>query len=117
MNAVVHAGGGTGRVSVGADGTVQVRVEDHGAGIAMENLPRATLARGFSTKATLGHGLKMMLETVDRLYLLTARQGRRSFWNRSGTGRSPPGCDHRRVYGSTAEGMDLLIPIRTGWRF
>ena len=75
MNAIVHAGGGTGRVSVGADGTVQVRVEDQGAGIAMENLPRATLARGFSTKATLGHGLKMMLETVDRLSLLTGPAG------------------------------------------
>ena len=75
MNAIVHAGGGTGRVFVGADGTVQVCVEDHGAGITMENLPRAALARGFSTKATLGHGLKMMLETVDRLYLLTSPAG------------------------------------------
>ena len=75
MNAVVHGGGGTGHVSVGQDGTVQVRVEDHGAGISMENLPRATLSRGFSTKATLGHGLKMMLETADRLHLLTGPSG------------------------------------------
>ena len=75
MNAVVHAGSGTGWVSASADGTVQVRVEDQGAGIAMENLPKAALARGFSTKATLGHGLKMMLETVDRLYLLTGKEG------------------------------------------
>lgn len=41
----------------------------------MENLPRATLSRGFSTKATLGHGLKMMIETADRLYLLTGPSG------------------------------------------
>ena len=75
MNAILHGGGGSGQVSVGADGTVQVRVEDHGGGIAMENLPRATLSRGFSTKATLGHGLKMMLETADRLYLLTGAGG------------------------------------------
>jgi len=75
MNAVVHGGGGTGQVSVGAEGTVQVRVEDHGGGISMENLPRATLSRGFSTKATLGHGLKMMLETADRIYLLTGPSG------------------------------------------
>ena len=75
MNAVVHGGGGTGQVSVGQDGIVQVRVEDHGSGISVENLPRATLSRGFSTKATLGHGLKMMLETVDRLYLLTGPSG------------------------------------------
>ena len=75
MNAILHGDGGTGQVSVGENGTVQVRVEDHGSGIAMENLPRATLSRGFSTKATLGHGLKMMLETADRLYLLTGPGG------------------------------------------
>jgi PAS domain S-box-containing protein len=75
MNAIVHAGGGTAQVSVSGGGTVQVRVEDHGTGITMENLPRATLARGFSTKATLGHGLKMMLETADRLFLLTGPSG------------------------------------------
>ena len=75
MNAIVHGGGGTGRVSVGTDGTLQVWVEDKGRGITVENLPKATLARGFSTKATLGHGLKMMLETADRLYLLTDPTG------------------------------------------
>lgn len=75
MNAIVHGGGGTGQVSVGGDGTVQVRVEDHGTGITMENLPHATLSRGFSTKATLGHGMKMMIETADRLYLLTGPTG------------------------------------------
>ncbi len=75
MNCIVHGGGGTGRVSVGEDGTVQVRIEDQGGGIAVENLPRATLSRGFSTKATLGHGLKMMIETADRLYLLTSSSG------------------------------------------
>ncbi len=75
MNAIVHAGAGTAWVSAGENGTVQVRVEDHGGGISMENLPRATLARGFSTKATLGHGIKMMLETADRLSLLTGPAG------------------------------------------
>ena len=75
MNAIVHGGGGVAQVSVGADGMVQVRVEDHGTGISMENLPQATLSRGFSTKATLGHGLKLMLETADRLYLLTGEGG------------------------------------------
>ncbi|BDI34416.1 hypothetical protein CCAX7_64670 [Capsulimonas corticalis] len=75
MNAMVHGGGGVARVFTGANGIVRIRVEDHGSGIAMENLPKATLARGFSTKATLGHGLKMMLETSDRLYLLTGPSG------------------------------------------
>ena len=75
MNAIVHAGSGTARVFVGASGTVQVLVEDRGAGIAVENLPRAALARGFTTAGSLGHGLKMMLETADRLYLLTGPEG------------------------------------------
>lgn len=75
MNAIVHADTGTANVSVGQDGTIQVWVEDHGTGITLENLPRATLSRGFSTKGTLGHGLKMMLETADRLYLLTGPTG------------------------------------------
>jgi PAS domain S-box-containing protein len=75
MNAIVHGGGGTGWVSVGGNGTVQVRVEDHGTGITMENLPRATLSRGFTTAGTLGHGLKMMLETADRLSLKTGPDG------------------------------------------
>jgi PAS domain S-box-containing protein len=75
MNAIVHGGGGTAQIGRGADGAVQVRVTDQGTGIALENLPQATLARGFSTKATLGHGLKMMLETIDRLSLLTGPGG------------------------------------------
>ena len=76
MNAITHGGGhGTARVFVSGSGTIQVRVEDQGTGITMENLPRAALARGFSTKATLGHGLKMTLETIDRLSLLTGPSG------------------------------------------
>ncbi|MCW3058570.1 MAG: histidine kinase [Capsulimonas sp.] len=75
MNVIVHAGGGTAYVSHGDDGVVQVRVEDQGLGITMENLPKAAFARGFSTKSTLGHGLKMMLETADRVYLLTGSTG------------------------------------------
>ena len=75
MNTVTHGGGsGTGWVSVGTDGAVQVRVEDQGGGIALASLPRATLARGFSTKASLGHGFKMM-QQVDRVYVLTGPGG------------------------------------------
>jgi len=54
-------------------GKVQVRVEDRG--IAVEDLPRTALARGFTTAGSLGHGLKMMLETADHLYLLTGPEG------------------------------------------
>jgi len=75
MNAIVHAGGGTACVFADESGTIQVRVEDTGTGITMENLPRAALARGFTTAGSLGHGLKMMLETADRLYLRTGPEG------------------------------------------
>lgn len=75
MNAVAHAGGGVGSVSVKDDDTVQVRVEDHGHGIAVDSLPRATLEKGFTTAGTLGYGFKMMLEAVDRVWLQTGEQG------------------------------------------
>jgi PAS domain S-box-containing protein len=76
MNAVIHGGGGTGRVFADAEsGRIQVRVIDHGAGIPVDNLPQATLARGFSTASTLGHGLKMIVDLIDRVYLLTGTSG------------------------------------------
>lgn len=76
MNAIVHAGEGTGQVFWERDeGVVQVRISDQGEGITVENLPRATLERGYSTKATLGHGMKMMLQTTDALWLLTGPTG------------------------------------------
>jgi len=75
MNAVTH-GGGLGKAWVAASetGRVQVRVEDEGHGISLEHLPKATLARGYSTKASLGHGFKMM-QQVDRVYVLTGPTG------------------------------------------
>ena len=75
MNAVVHAGGGMGSVSVRDGDTVQVRVEDHGHGIAVEALPRATLEKGFTTAGTLGYGFKVMLDAVDRVWLQTGSEG------------------------------------------
>ena len=76
MNAVVHAGEGTGQVFWdAARATVQVRIDDRGAGITVENLPKATLARGYSTAETLGHGMKIILQTVQRQWLLTGPTG------------------------------------------
>ncbi|MGI4787843.1 MAG: PAS domain-containing protein [Janthinobacterium lividum] len=75
MNAVVHSGTGTGHVFTHERGTVQVRVEDEGKGIAVADLPNATLRRGFSTAGTMGHGFKMILKTVDRVHLLTGDTG------------------------------------------
>jgi sensor histidine kinase regulating citrate/malate metabolism len=55
-----------------------VWVEDQGTGIALEQLPRATLERGYSSGGTtpgFGHGFWMMWQIVDRLWLLTGAQG------------------------------------------
>ena len=87
MNAIVHAGAGTGEVRTGDDGTVQVWVVDHGTGITLENLPKATLKKGFTTAGTMGQGMKMMLQTVDRIYLMTGAAGTTVVLEQ---GREPP---------------------------
>ena len=80
MNAIVHADGGTARVYLDprpkqGRSAIQVWVQDDGAGILVENLPQAALVRGYTTAGTLGHGLKMMLQTADRTWLLTGADG------------------------------------------
>lgn len=76
MNAVVHAGGGIGTIGIHpTSGVIQVWVEDQGSGIDMSSLPRATLDRGYTTAGTLGHGFKMVLSTVDVVWLLTGPNG------------------------------------------
>ncbi|MES2462577.1 MAG: PAS domain S-box protein [Armatimonadota bacterium] len=76
MNAVTHAGGGHATVFIDESaGVVQVWVEDTGNGIAMNLLPKATLRPGYTTTGTLGHGLKLILQTADRLWLLTGATG------------------------------------------
>ncbi|MBC7808416.1 MAG: PAS domain-containing protein [Akkermansiaceae bacterium] len=75
MNAVVHAGGGIGRVFADTErGVVQVWIRDTGGGISEEALPRA-LEKGASTAGTLGHGFWMILHTCDRVWLLTGAGG------------------------------------------
>jgi anti-sigma regulatory factor (Ser/Thr protein kinase) len=76
MNAVVHAGSGDGWACFDTmTGLVQVWVRDSGPGIPAESLHRATLERGFTTAGSLGHGFPMILETADRLWLLTGSTG------------------------------------------
>ena len=70
MNAVVHGMGGT--VEIHADDVdFQVWVSDRGPGIQLDRLPRATLEKGFSTAGSLGQGFFIILQTVDRLFLMT----------------------------------------------
>ena len=76
MNAVVHGGGtGTGTVTWDGADKVMVRVADTGRGIALENLPSATLEKGFTTAGSMGFGMKMMLTSADRVWLLTGPAG------------------------------------------
>jgi PAS domain S-box-containing protein len=76
MNAVTHGGGfGTGLVSTNDKDLIQVRIEDSGTGIQMALLPRATLAIGWTSKKGLGHGLMMMLDLADRVWILTGPTG------------------------------------------
>jgi len=73
-NALLHGGGG--RVAVGeADGRVRVCVADQGGGIDPEDLPRATLLKGWSKRASMGLGFTIIHETADRLYLATGPSG------------------------------------------
>lgn len=73
-NALKHAG--SGRVWLDYDETlVRVRVMDAGTGIDPLQLPRATLMRGYSTRASMGLGFTLMHELADRIYLHTGPQG------------------------------------------
>ncbi|MEO7720140.1 MAG: response regulator [Capsulimonas sp.] len=76
MNSVVHAGNGVAQVFTAAEiEKVQVRIDDSGPGISLDNLPQATLQKGFTTAGTLGHGMKMMLSLADRVFLRTGPTG------------------------------------------
>lgn len=56
-------------------GLLQVWVEDAGTGIALSELPKATLLKGHSGAGSFGHGFYLMLHLVDKIYLLTGPQG------------------------------------------
>ena len=72
MNAVVHGGGGEGRVYADpVHGLVQVWVTDTGVGIAVDSLHRATLEPGYSSAGSLGQGFPLLLRWADRVFLLT----------------------------------------------
>lgn len=76
MNALVHAGGGHGRICAGRDeDRLQVWIVDNGKGIEFATLPEAVLRKGYSSAGTLGHGFKMIHSFADRVYILTGPQG------------------------------------------
>jgi anti-sigma regulatory factor (Ser/Thr protein kinase) len=73
-NALLHGSGGGARIEC-REGRVRVRVTDHGTGIATDDLPRATLLRGWSKHASMGLGFTLINETADRIYLSTGSSG------------------------------------------
>jgi len=73
-NALMHGGGGAAFLAE-REGRVRVRITDRGAGIHPDDLPRATLMRGWSRGASLGMGFTLISETADRLYLHTDADG------------------------------------------
>jgi len=73
-NALLHGNGGAACVAY-QDGKVRIRIIDYGAGIDPENLPRATLLKGWSGRASTGLGFTVMNEIADRLYLHTGADG------------------------------------------
>jgi len=73
-NALKHAGSGEASLTV-TPSAIRVRVEDRGSGIDPFHLPRATLMKGYSTRASLGLGFTLMHELADHLYLTTNGDG------------------------------------------
>jgi len=74
MNTIVHAKWGI--VSIyNNNQEIMVKIEDLGPGIELERIPKATLARGYTTAGTFGHGFKLMLKMIDKLWLLTRAAG------------------------------------------
>lgn len=73
-NVIKHAG--IGKVILHqTEDKVQVWVQDRGMGIDFSELPKTTLLKGYSTKVSLGMGYTIMLELMDKIYLLTTPYG------------------------------------------
>lgn len=73
-NALLHGNGGAATLEE-RDGLVRIRVTDWGQGIDPENLPRATLLKGWSSRASMGLGFTVINEMADRVYLYTGTSG------------------------------------------
>lgn len=73
-NALLHGRGGSAVVEH-RGGCVRIRVADQGKGIDPDDLPRATLLKGWSSQASMGLGFTVINETADRIYLYTGADG------------------------------------------
>lgn len=73
-NAVKHANGGVALVGIKQD-EIQICIKDNGTGMDALILPKATLMKRFSTKASMGLGYSLILAYVDTVYLATDQHG------------------------------------------
>ncbi|USG64144.1 ATP-binding protein [Brevibacillus ruminantium] len=75
-NTIKHGAGGTVTIHISPEEKVlRVIVHDQGQGILLEELPRATLRHGYSSKHSLGAGFHVMLQFSDRLCIGTSTTG------------------------------------------
>jgi anti-sigma regulatory factor (Ser/Thr protein kinase) len=73
-NALLHGHGGSAVVE-SRNGFLRIRVSDEGRGISPADLPRATLLKGWSSRASMGLGFTVINETADRVFLYTGPDG------------------------------------------
>lgn len=75
-NTLKHGTGGTITLHLSADQSLcRAVIHDTGQGIVLEDLPRATLQQGFSTRHSLGAGFQVMLQYCDRVYMGSSLAG------------------------------------------
>lgn len=75
-NTLKHGDGGTITLYVLPEQRMcRAVIHDQGQGILLEDLPRATLLQGYSTRDSLGAGFHVMLQYCDRLYLASSLAG------------------------------------------
>ncbi|MED4753999.1 ATP-binding protein [Brevibacillus choshinensis] len=75
-NTLKHGDGGMITVYVSSEQRMcRAVIHDQGQGIMLEELPRATLLQGYSTRNSLGAGFHVMLQYCDRVYLGSSLAG------------------------------------------
>jgi anti-sigma regulatory factor (Ser/Thr protein kinase) len=73
-NALLHGKGGIATVAHDQD-RLRFRIQDHGEGIEPEDIPKATLVKGWSKRASLGLGFTIINEMADRVFMSTGPEG------------------------------------------
>lgn len=73
-NALLHGKGGSASVAFDED-HLRFRLQDQGEGIEPEDIPKATLVKGWSKRASLGLGFTIINEMADRVFMSTGPKG------------------------------------------